>query len=72
MGDIVHLNRFNVKDGERDMDIRIVHVSHLLWSVPDVQWVRVLGVEVDGDTDKGSQSLFVVHKDALKRDEAGV
>ncbi len=58
VGDIVHLDRFNVKDGERDVEIRILHISHLLWSVPDVQWVRVLGVEMDGGTEKGPQSLF--------------
>ncbi|GAB7041424.1 hypothetical protein JCM9533A_52740 [Catenuloplanes niger JCM 9533] len=72
VGDIVHLNKFNVKDGERDVDIRILHVSHLLLSVPDVQWVRILGVEMEGAEEKGPQSLFVVHKEALIRKEAEV
>lgn len=71
IGDIVHLNRFNVRDGERDVDIRILHISHLLWTVPDVQWVRILAVEMDGGEEKGPQSLFVVHIDALRKEKVG-
>ncbi|MDR7279811.1 hypothetical protein [Catenuloplanes atrovinosus] len=72
VGDIVHLDRFNVKDGMRDLEIRITQVSHLLWSVPDVQWIRIRGVEMDGGTEAGPVSLFVVHRDSLKRDRAEV
>lgn len=72
VGDIVNLDRFNVKDGVRDLDIRIVQGSPLLWSVPNVQWVRIRGVEMDGDAEVGPVSLFVVHKDSLRREEAEV
>ncbi len=71
VGDIVHLDKFNVKDGVRDLDIRIVQGSHLLWSVPNVQWVRIIGVEMDGEAEKGPPGLFfVVHKDALAKERA--
>ncbi|GAB7041949.1 MULTISPECIES: hypothetical protein [Catenuloplanes] len=70
VGDIVHLDKFNVKDGVRDLDVRIVQGSHLLWSVLNVQWVRIRAVEVNGDEEVGPVSLFVVHKDALRREAA--
>ena len=72
IGDIVHLDGFNVRGGTRDLDIRIVQGSHLLWSAPHVQWVRIRGVEMDGYTEIGPVSLFVVHKESLRRKEAEV
>jgi hypothetical protein len=72
VGDIVLLDSFNVKDCERDICIRILYISHLLWTMPDVHWVRILGVEIDGGTEKGPHSLFVVHREALARKAAEV
>ncbi|GAB7049052.1 hypothetical protein [Catenuloplanes indicus] len=72
VGDTVLLDKFDLADGERDVSVRILHVPDVLWTEPDVQWVRVIGVEMDGDAERGPMSLFVVHRRALVRDKANV
>jgi hypothetical protein len=68
VGDTILLRKFDYQNGAGDIMIRVLHVSNALRTVKDLKWVRVLGIEMLGDTESGNQGVFVVHVSALRRE----